>query len=165
VDFYKVASSDFRELDGYTLFSNIYGDRMVNAMSDIYPQYQFQSWKFSRTSKDYWRESWTHRRFLDSLCISRGKRRFSDLFKFSLADFKKDASRLLGDQYNFSPSSFLQRNYSEFAWLPWNFDRVPKVLSPLSRSVFIYETNSIRYRISGRGRFQKESSLIILVAN
>lgn len=80
---------------------------------------------------NFWRETFASRYFLDYLCLSKQKKRFADLFTLTLLDFKADASRLLGDDYHFSPSLFIRMNYPEYTWTPWRFDRVSKVhLSP-----------------------------------
>jgi hypothetical protein len=56
-DWYKVTPTQIRKLIGGGLFRNYFGDSLIQALKKVYPDFQWQSWKFSKVHRGFWKDS------------------------------------------------------------------------------------------------------------
>lgn len=81
-----------------------------------------------------------HLWYLDWALLKLGVARQKDLLSISVEDFQGPlcGTTFLLKYYNDSPLSAITKNYPQFLWKPWTFDRVHRVCS-LMMSISTYK--------------------------
>ncbi len=59
---YDIQQSSIRNHNGWGLLKSHYNASLSTALSIVYPEYDWQAWKFSRRARNYWDASVSHRR-------------------------------------------------------------------------------------------------------
>jgi hypothetical protein len=77
-DWYNVKLADVDKLHGAGLLHQ-YGNSLVKALANVYPEYQWNEWKFTQVSKGYWDNIENQKKFMTSLSRELGVSRYSQI--------------------------------------------------------------------------------------
>ena len=107
----------------------------LTMLSNVYPEYEWLPWKFTKCPNFYWEDVNNQRKFLDWVGKELGIKEFSDWYKVRFevekvwelySDKKKDLLKI--NAYRFVLSSkplpqVLQEAYPEYKWEEYKFNK------------------------------------------
>lgn len=126
-DWYHVGVSKFQKAGGAHLI-NMYNCSMLQLLSAIYPDHNWIPWKFGRCPSGYWDNKDNLRAFFDALGEELGIKKLEDWYQVRYIDlFRLKKHFLLTQKFNNSLYLALCHVYPEFRWVPWYFEKAPKL--------------------------------------
>jgi len=126
-DWYNITQDDIYKHKGSILLLHHYQGSPTKALQHIYPDHDWQLWKFKCTPKGYWDKLFNQREYLDWLEQQFGYKCKEDWYKVTQEDFfKHGGTTVLVGYYQGSPSKLLQSVYPEHNWMLWRFQVIPK---------------------------------------
>src|SRR5690242_10023870 len=66
-DWYKIQTQDVKKLGGDTLLNHYYGNSLSRALIEVYPQNNWQVWRFQAIPKGTWQDITVQRQFFDHI--------------------------------------------------------------------------------------------------
>jgi hypothetical protein len=138
-DWYNVKRRDLSKRSADALL-NKYGGSLPTALSNLYEQYHWESWRFTRTPPGFWKNSENQRRYLEWLTESSqlNIKYPEQWYSISLNDILSNEGSTLMDIYKDSLANALRTLYPEYEWNMWLFPNVPT-------NFFLDFTNQRRY--------------------
>jgi hypothetical protein len=121
-----VSINDVKKLHGGTLLSKFYGNSLVMALQSVYPQHQWNPYRFLYIPKKHWDDPKDQREFFEWLAKTQGFTNFEDWYSLTLEIIEKYGGGPLIYKYNYSPAKALQTLYPQHAWKEFKFNRVTK---------------------------------------
>eukprot|EP01121_Diplochlamys_sp_Union-15-3_P013862 TRINITY_DN4362_c0_g1_i1.p1 TRINITY_DN4362_c0_g1~~TRINITY_DN4362_c0_g1_i1.p1 ORF type:complete len:431 (-),score=54.16 TRINITY_DN4362_c0_g1_i1:183-1475(-) len=124
-DWYNIKQSTILEYGGYTVMS-YFEDSPAKALTSVYPEFPWLTWKFSNVPRGYWKDKSNHRLFFDWLGEVLHYQNHDDWYNISQADIYRHGGRGLLAYYEESPAKALTMVYPDVPWLMWKFTSVPR---------------------------------------
>lgn len=113
-DWYSIQRSDIK-LQG----------SLSKALALVYPQYEWQLWRFYHLRPGYWRNYGTQKKYFDWLAESYSIATQQDWYTVTQGDIlATGGGHLLRFQYNGSLAKALANVYPQYDWKPWKFSMV-----------------------------------------
>lgn len=126
-DMYMISREQIRERGGDYLLKRYYGDDHIKALKDIYPEFQWEDWRFQYHAPGYWSfHGNDHRGLVEKLGKLLGVQKLEDWYQLGISDFAKYGCVRILDYYDRSPMKLLMKVYPEFPWQPFRFQKVPR---------------------------------------
>jgi hypothetical protein len=98
----------------------------VKAVQTIYPDHNWQLWKFTQAGKSFWTEPANRKKYFDQLKNKLGILSAEDWYQVSTKQIEEHGgSELLNTYYGGSLIEALKQNYPEIQWQPWRFQELP----------------------------------------
>ncbi len=168
-DWYNVKASDFvkhggkgllmlyQQNDAILLFTTVrYGNSLNNTLSQMFPNYKWDSHKFTRSYNTYWNNPLHQKACLNEIgrtsCLSHATsakklsiHSYEDWFKVKVEDILKHGGRSVLRKHK-SLVAMLRAIYPEHKWMEWRFSKVaPGYWNsiPLSVTPLLTESTSI----------------------
>lgn len=123
-DWYSKSAQDVAKASPSAL--HIYGDSLVKALTDLYPEHQFKLWRFSKTPQKFWQVRKNQRLFFDDLYTSRSFTSLENFYGITKSDIIDHGGRGLLEIFGNSVSSALMAAYPEHEWKLFRFEVVPR---------------------------------------
>jgi len=101
-DWYTLRAEDVFKIGGYALINEKYGGSLVKALLAVFPEYNWQIWKFDKVPKGYWEVKENQKKYFDLLAselqLKDGKDwlevRTSEVTTEEVSDFSSDMAVL-----------------------------------------------------------------------
>jgi hypothetical protein len=141
----------------------------------VYPEHQWEQWKFTKAPRGWWKDTANHKVFLDAVAKNLNLSSMEDWYSVQFSDIQEQGgSRLLVEFYSGLLRHALTAVYPHHQWLEWKFAQVPKSFwhEPANRERYAnwlqkelgYETMEDWYRVTaddierhrGSGMFTKQ---------
>jgi hypothetical protein len=122
-DWYKISLSDILHRDGAGII-NIYGNSHSKALKNIYPEFDWEEWRFKNTPRHFWSKLENQRRFFDYVAVQLGIETQEEWYNYVRRNIVVHGGWQLIDLNDDSIITALATAYSEFHWLEWKFPNV-----------------------------------------
>jgi len=113
-----------KKLGGGTILQ-YYNNSPSTALKTVYPEHNWEIWKFKMVPMGYWEQSQHRTTFFDRLFETLGYKSMNDLYNVTADDIVRNGGFKLLNYYSGSPSKALQSAYPEHIWEIWRFDQLP----------------------------------------
>jgi hypothetical protein len=125
-DWYLITKTHVSELGGAKMLNTYYKGSLSNALLTLFPEYEWQPWKFSQVPKNVWQDIENHKKYIKHIGDKLGIRKMEDWYQVVVSDFiKAGGGTFINQYYNGSVKKALERAFPEYEWLPWRFAYVP----------------------------------------
>lgn len=137
-DWYKVTMNQICEHGGQELLL-LYGNSPAKALQNVYPQHNWECWKFHLLPRGFWANIDNHKQFLHWPKSRLGYKTMEDWYQVTSEDIESNGGGSLLSEYQKSPAIALQQLFPEHSWLPWRFKSIPKTfwLDPANQRMFL----------------------------
>jgi len=127
-DWYNFRRKDFCGIEGgEKILRDNFNGSLVLALSEVFPEYGWQPWKFYGTPVGFWKEISNQRIFFDSLGKELAVKKLEDWYNISLTIKDLETHKATGlSSYYSSPTRALMNVYPEFNWKIWKFGNAPQ---------------------------------------
>ena len=122
-DWYSVKSSQLNH-KGRWIVDHYYGGSLASAIQTIFPEYQWQTWKFSYLPYK-WSDHNNRRSFFDSLTKELNIQKMEDWYKINASQVVKRGGDAILSHFRGSLIKALQSIYPDFPWQFWKFKGFP----------------------------------------
>lgn len=95
----------------------------IQLLTHVYPDYNWQLWKFSRCPKSFWEDVKNQRNFMDWIAQQKNFTSMDDWYKLTYNDLKSMGGGTLLIKYNSSVIQLLMGVYPEFDWKRQQFPK------------------------------------------
>lgn len=157
-DWYDISMSDFADNWGYG-FIDHYGNSILRALRDVYPETPFEEWRF-HTLRGIWTKE-TQRKFLDWISADLGLTDPGEWYDINLNQIRaRGGAHLLNNYYGGSIYKMLKSIYPEYSWQKEPFQKtfrsqdrlvtVVRQIYPDSEIIVNYKHPDLRFLRSGR---------------
>jgi hypothetical protein len=119
-----IKHSDIYERGGTGLMAQYNGSH-VRALTTIYPEFNWQPWRFTQSPKSNLQSVQSHREFFDHMAKKLNLKHMDDWYNITRDGLLEKRTTVLHEHYGDSLVKALQTAYPEVKWLPWKFTRVP----------------------------------------
>jgi hypothetical protein len=124
-DWYSISNEVVHSFGGEPLLHDYYGGSLINALAKIYPEFQWQAWKFQNVSRGYWNSLESKRQYFDWIAEKMGLKNCEDWYSVDIKELGYPGNK--GPmEFQHHPSNILMQVYPEVEWQPWRFDSIPK---------------------------------------
>ncbi len=103
-----------------------YGGSLVLALETVYPEYEWQPWKFSKVSRSFWEDLSNQRRYLDQVAQELNISTVQDWYRVRMVDILSQHGHGLMNYYQRSLIHALETVYPDYPWQVWQFQHVPR---------------------------------------
>ncbi len=125
-DWYRLTTEHFKRNHGGGLLALRFRDSAVAAVKQCFPDCDWKEWLFGMTPLRFWKDPKNHRRYMQWLGRQLGIRRPSDWYRVSNQDFKDHKGGAFMLHYDSTVSLAIMRNFPNYDWKEWMFDKTPK---------------------------------------
>jgi hypothetical protein len=94
-------------------------------LKEIFPEEEWLEWKFTNTSKRFWKNFENHKKYAEWLGKKLNYKKPEDWYKLTRKDFIDNDGGTLLSSYNGSPIQFLRKIFPNEEWLEWKFGMAP----------------------------------------
>lgn len=122
---YEVSVRDVSREGGRKILRR-FGDSLSDMLVTVYPDHEWEPWKFKGVPKGFWDERENQRRFGDWLGKQLGIKELGDWYNVTSADVISRGGAVLMDQYAESLSHMLSAIYPNHEWQVWMFSQVSR---------------------------------------
>jgi len=121
-DWYQVGALDIENNKGGGLLNHYYNSSRLVLLKEIFPDYKWLPWKFTRTIQSFWDDKDNQKTYMKWVGELLGCTTMEDWYKIQGKDFKDNYGvTLLYNYYNGSPIQLLESIFPDYKWLPWCF--------------------------------------------
>jgi hypothetical protein len=121
-DWYNISLESVRDLGGQKLLALFYQDSMLNALVDLYPQYEWEPWRFSKVPSNFWQDIENQKLFWISLGKKKGFSKMESWYAITPDDVLKHGGiTILKNYHRNSLAAALTAAFPEHNWDPWKF--------------------------------------------
>lgn len=121
-DWYSVSLEAVRNYGGHQLLSKYYQDSLIAALQDLYPQYDWEVWRFGKVPSNFWQDVDNQKRFWTLLGKKKGFKSFDDWYNISYEDIVQNGgATILKNYHSNSIAKALTAVYPEHTWDNWKF--------------------------------------------
>ena len=121
-DWYQVGALDIENNKGGGLLIHYYNSSRLNLLKEIFPDYEWLPWKFTRAIQYFWDDKNNQKTYVKWLGELLGCTTMEDWYKIPGKDFTNNYGvTLLYNYYNGSPIQLLESIFPDYKWLPWCF--------------------------------------------
>jgi hypothetical protein len=123
-DWYNIKTDDFIQNGGKTLLKK-YNDSPLRVLMSVYPEYQWQPWRFGKTTSGYWKEDNNVAEYMQWLANQLNITCQDDWYSIKKKDFIENYGTTLLKRFNNSPKSLLEsffnlnRNWDQKSTMEW----------------------------------------------
>jgi hypothetical protein len=125
-DWYNIKYKDISHYGGSELLKQKYNGSPSYALKIIYPEIDWQVFRFHSVPKDYWNYREHRRKYFDWIADMLSISLSEDWYNITYEQIVSLKGRGLLGYYNGSHASALMDIYPETDWQPWRFQRLPK---------------------------------------
>jgi hypothetical protein len=126
-DWYEMKQEDIMDNGGSSLLYNFHDNSPSLALMRIYPDMEWQPWRFESAPGNYWDDMENQRIFFDWIFDQLEMNDATDWYQIHQIDIiKLGGGALLRFYHDNSHIRALTRIYPEIDWQPWRFSNVPK---------------------------------------
>lgn len=128
---YSVSTLDVTSRCGTQLLQRIYQHSLSAALKAIYPDHEWQEWRFTVAPRNYWKEEKTRREYFDFLAKQLGVRdqegnlHLDRWYKVTRSQVVKLGGSGVLKRWDNSLAGALLAIYPGHDWAPWKFENVP----------------------------------------
>tara|TARA_B100001996_G_scaffold27295_1_gene20949 strand:+ start:141 stop:2144 length:2004 start_codon:yes stop_codon:yes gene_type:complete len=121
-DWYQVGALDIENNKGGGLLNHYYNSSRLVLLKEIFPDYEWLPWKFTRTIQYFWDDKDNQKTYMKWVGELLGCTTMEDWYKIQGKDFTDNYGvTLLYNYYNGSPIQLLESIFPDYKWLPWCF--------------------------------------------
>jgi hypothetical protein len=127
-DWYHVNADDFIKKTGAGSFlRSKYSSSIAAACRAVYPEHQWQEWRFSKVSKGFWKDQANVKRYLEWLAPKIGVAKMEDWYSVSISQLiSNHGDHLIATTRKSAPegglmASILRLAFPEHEWVDWKF--------------------------------------------
>jgi hypothetical protein len=124
-DWYSVESKDINERGGTGFLSTYYSDSPSSALMTVYPEYDWQPWRFRTVPNNYWNCMEHQRNYLDWIAEIKRMDSVEDWYSITHDDLVINNGIGLMLMYGRSTSKLLESVYCDTNWQEWKFEFIP----------------------------------------
>jgi len=124
---YNMKRKFFEKYPGGSVISNHYGGSPRRAIVDIYPDYDWKTWKFTNVPPNYWKDDDNCKKYLKWASKELNIEELDDWYGVGVRDFTPIyGSTLVQTRFNGSTLQLLKHFFPEHDWLEFKFSSVAK---------------------------------------
>eukprot|EP01114_Cavostelium_apophysatum_P015052 TRINITY_DN4029_c1_g1_i1.p1 TRINITY_DN4029_c1_g1~~TRINITY_DN4029_c1_g1_i1.p1 ORF type:complete len:534 (-),score=127.16 TRINITY_DN4029_c1_g1_i1:1284-2885(-) len=114
-DWYKVTYSDIVD-NGGKVISRLYGHSHIKTITTVYPEHNWEYWKFNKVTGGYWLSLSNQRSFCDQVALELGHKTWEDWYQVPWVDIADRGGRQILKIYNDSRIQMMKAIYPEHPW-------------------------------------------------
>eukprot|EP01114_Cavostelium_apophysatum_P008516 TRINITY_DN2104_c1_g2_i1.p1 TRINITY_DN2104_c1_g2~~TRINITY_DN2104_c1_g2_i1.p1 ORF type:complete len:464 (+),score=142.11 TRINITY_DN2104_c1_g2_i1:652-2043(+) len=123
-DWYQVKLGDLKAFYGVeNIIEKDYQASLYNALSKIYPEHNWQFWKFVHCPNELWEDKENQRHFLDSIGENLGIKNVEDWYQVSKDDIRQHLGGKLLKMYGEDVAKMVKSVYDDRVWDLFRFNR------------------------------------------
>jgi len=123
-DWYNLTYKDLVKYGGGTILRQ-YANSPIRTLKTIYPDHNWEEWKFTQVPANFWKDMNNQRSFFESLAKKLNIKGQEDWYRVSFQDISENGGLgLLSQHYGSSPSKAIMSVFPEYNWQPWSFEKV-----------------------------------------
>lgn len=120
-DWYLVDTETFRRLGGRPLLAE-YQDSLVIALQDLYPNFDWEPWRFKKAPSNFWQNTENRRRLWISIGKKLGYSAMEDWYQISYDDVVNNGgATVLKNYHSSSINAALAEAFPDHNWQKWKF--------------------------------------------
>jgi hypothetical protein len=124
-EWYTITTNIIGQYGGWSIL-NRHNNSLVSAITCIYPDHDWQVWRFESVPMHYWENEENQRNFFHWLSEKLNVHSLDDWYKIKKSDFTENgAAGLLHSYCSDSPCIGLSIAYPDTEWQPWRFEVMP----------------------------------------
>ena len=123
-DWYKVTAGNIIDNYGATLLQ-YYNNSHINLFKNIFKDVNWLPWKFSKTTRGYWKDIKNQRTYMEWLSKQLNINKYEDWYTVGIKQFIENYGNTILKYYNYSPYALMTTIYPDYEWLPWKFLHAP----------------------------------------
>jgi hypothetical protein len=123
---YRVYNREIERRGGKAILTK-YKGYLGHALAEVYPEKEWQIWRFQELPKDYWNDKSVHRKYFESVSKDLNLKSLEGWYHVSKSDVSRYGSG--GPMplfYGNSLSVALMELFPEHKWVIWRFSKVPE---------------------------------------
>eukprot|EP01027_Heterolobosea_sp_BB2_P018850 GEZU01026495.1.p1 GENE.GEZU01026495.1~~GEZU01026495.1.p1 ORF type:complete len:840 (+),score=185.05 GEZU01026495.1:594-3113(+) len=122
---YDVTAQEVLARGGSGLLNNHYAGSLVQALKAVYPEHQWNEWRFSSLPRGFWEDPKNQRQFFDRIAVALNVAQLDDWYRVTTREvLKLGGSGLL--KHSGSLVGALRTAYPEHPWKLWKFSFIPR---------------------------------------
>jgi len=125
-DWYKLEAHDIINTGSECLFHQFYRGSFREALISIFPEHDWQLWRFSTAPRHYWNNLQNQRNFLEWIEKEFKIKNLDDWYEVTREGLISRGAYSLISLYGQSLMKTLIAFYPEHKWRPWKFRHVPR---------------------------------------
>ena len=123
-DWYKITAKKINDYYGGGLLREYYNNSPQQFVKEMFPHYEWKSYKFSQVPREHWDEIKNHKDFANDLGKHLGYTNMEDWYKITLQQiYDYYGCGLLSSYYNSSPQQFVNAMFPEYPWINSKFKK------------------------------------------
>src|SRR5689334_15632485 len=108
-DWYKITVGEFINIGGGGLLNNHHHGSLASLLQKVFPEVNWQRWKFTQVAKRFWEDTRNRKNFIDDVAHKLGVKTLNDWYKVTGEQVTTEAgSGLLQTHYGFSLIAMLK---------------------------------------------------------
>ena len=126
-DWYQITKQQITDFYGGGIISNYYNNSSKKFVVNMFPDYDWKGYKFTKCSNEYWKEMQNRKSYVDDLGKHLGYITWEDWYQITQQHIKDFyGGGLLIHYYNDSPVKFVMDVYPEHNWKAYKFRQCSK---------------------------------------
>jgi hypothetical protein len=124
-DWYLITQKEIRS-HGHDIVGKYYSSSLFSALTEIYPEHDWNFWMFRQTSRGLWDEQERVREYLRWLGDELDFHEYEDWYRITVSNFRDNhGATLVLNKYGGHLHRVVTENFPEYDWKLWMFNRTP----------------------------------------